>query len=165
MEGFGEDEAGGLPYKWSGRGGAHLVGLPPARGIELRFDYARIHRSAYQHGIYKDGWTYRGEPIGHHVGPGNDALSGEVACALPLPGANGTVRVATWASHEMRGRRSRPGFPGEQSRRVGVAAQLVHPTGVRLTFEAWWLRVRRVGGVHGKEDDGAYVAVGTEVRL
>ncbi|MCI0339915.1 MAG: capsule assembly Wzi family protein [Planctomycetales bacterium] len=162
VEGFGEDEAGGLPSKWSVRGGLHVSGLPPAGGVEIRGEWTRTHRSAYQHGLYTDGWTYRGVGIGHHVGPGADDLSAEVAIA---PWFWPEIRLRAWISHEIRGKRNRPGFPGERTIEWGCGATWEGPEGLRVTLGGYAVDVRRVGGVPGTEDDGAFLEARVEYRF
>jgi hypothetical protein len=162
---FGEDEAGGLPSKWSHRIGVHLAGLPPWRGVELRLEHAQLHRSAYLHGTYTGGWNYRDAPLGHHVGTGASDVSGEVIWTPWWPARLGVLQLVAWGSVEIRGRRHRPGFPGEEHRQAGFEVAWQSPEGMRLTVEGWWLVIHRVGGVHGFDDEGAFFAVSAEVRF
>jgi hypothetical protein len=162
---FGEDEAGGLPSKWSGRGGVHFSGLPPFHMIEVRAEYAQTHRAAYRHGTYQTGWTYYGDPIGHHMGGGASDVSGEILLSPPMPRSWGLWQLRVWGSVEIRGRRSRPGFPGEEHRQYGLELRVRLEEGVQLGVETWWLDIHRVNGVHGTDDEGAYVGVRIEYRF
>jgi hypothetical protein len=156
---FGEDEAGGLPSKWSGRGGLHLAGLPPFNAVELRAEYAQTHRAAYRHGTYTSGWNYYDDPIGHHMGGGASDVSGEILIHAPVPRRWGLWQLRVWGSVEIRGRRSRPGFPGEEHRQYGAELRVQLEEGPLFAVEAWWLDIHRVNGQHGVDDEGAHVAV------
>lgn len=97
MEAAGEDEAGGLPYKW-----AYLVGiyLPRILGFErvgFRAEYATTNvrghgRVWYRHSIFTSGYTYKGRIIGHHMGTDADDLFFELSYFLPE--LNGKLRVS-----------------------------------------------------------------------
>lgn len=162
---YGEDEAGGLPSKWSYRLGVHLAGLPPGRSLELRAEYSQLHRAAYRHGTYQTGWSYRGDPIGHHVGPGASDVSGELLWTVPWPVQWGQLQARAWGSIEIRGRKHRPGFPGEEHRQLGLELTWMSREGLRLTFDVWWLRIHRVNGLHGTQDSGAFAGLSAEMRF
>jgi hypothetical protein len=65
----GEDEAGGLPSKWSCLLGLQLNDILRTGRTDVRFEYAGTHEVLYQHSIYTSGYTYEDRLIGHHVGP------------------------------------------------------------------------------------------------
>ncbi len=65
-EGAGEDEAGGLPSKWSHILGLYYVGL--LNKINFRLEYTYIGRAWYHHHIYKSGYTYYDNIIGYYTG-------------------------------------------------------------------------------------------------
>ncbi len=57
-----------------------LVGGYLTTGVtDLRVEYARTHKGWYRHGQYPQGYTYRGVPLGHHLGPGGEDWFAEVA--------------------------------------------------------------------------------------
>ncbi|MBN1506867.1 MAG: hypothetical protein JW955_08475 [Sedimentisphaerales bacterium] len=65
----GEDEAGGLPAKWSYLLGLQLNDLLRMGRTDVRFEYASTHRVLYLHGVYTSGYAYEDRVIGHDVGP------------------------------------------------------------------------------------------------
>jgi hypothetical protein len=65
----GEDEAGGLPSKWSYLLGLQLNDILRTGRTDVRFEYADTHEVLYQHSIYTSGYTYEDRLIGHDVGP------------------------------------------------------------------------------------------------
>lgn len=71
-EAAGEDEAGGLPYKWAYLAGIYLPRVLNFERIGFRAEYATTHVSGspdvwYSHNIYTSGYTYKGRIIGHHM--------------------------------------------------------------------------------------------------
>ncbi|MGK2906840.1 MAG: capsule assembly Wzi family protein [Desulfuromonadales bacterium] len=69
----GEDEAGGLFSRNSYLAGAYLPQIEPSGHLSLRIEYADTTRIGgspvlYRHGIYKSGYIYEGQIMGHHVG-------------------------------------------------------------------------------------------------
>jgi hypothetical protein len=68
---YGEDEAGGVPYKQGYLVGLHL---PEIRGFprhSAKVEYAdntRFPGAWYRHGVYGDGYTYQGRIMGHPMG-------------------------------------------------------------------------------------------------
>lgn len=65
----GEDEAGGLPSKWSYLLGLQLNDILRTGRTDVRFEYADTHLALYKHHLYTSGYTYDDRVIGHHVGP------------------------------------------------------------------------------------------------
>ena len=71
---YGEDEAGGFPSKNSFLSGVYLPQIEPSGRLSLRVEYADTTRLGgggpvfYRHGIYRSGYIYEGQIIGHHVG-------------------------------------------------------------------------------------------------
>lgn len=65
----GEDEAGGLPAKWSYLLGLQLSDILRTGRTDLRFEYTNTNRVLYLHTIYTSGYTYEDRVLGHHVGP------------------------------------------------------------------------------------------------
>jgi len=72
----GEDEAGGFPSKFLGQFGLEYWGSSPLGGYRIRAEYADTtcvfngdpeFNCAYRHGIYPQGYTYRGRIIGHSL--------------------------------------------------------------------------------------------------
>ncbi|NNM21641.1 MAG: capsule assembly Wzi family protein [Gammaproteobacteria bacterium] len=72
---IGEDEAGGLPSRYLGLGGAEIWGGFAGGTLRMHFEAAEttveFYKSrprlnlAYEHFIYRDGYRYRGRSIGH----------------------------------------------------------------------------------------------------
>ncbi len=75
---IGEDEAGGFPSRWMGQFGTewsgYLMGKYSTRvfaefaGTSCQFyESSEIFDCAYEHGVYRTGYRYRGAAIGHSV--------------------------------------------------------------------------------------------------
>jgi len=73
---IGEDEAGGLPSKFIGQFGLEYWGASPWGGYRIRSEYADTacvfnqdaeFNCAYRHGIYPQGYAYRGRIVGHSL--------------------------------------------------------------------------------------------------
>ncbi|MEW6741396.1 MAG: capsule assembly Wzi family protein [Planctomycetota bacterium] len=67
-EAIGEDIAWVTPSRYSYLLGAELSRPLGLDDVSLVTEYAWTHELAYVHNVYTDGYTYRGEPLGHHVG-------------------------------------------------------------------------------------------------
>lgn len=65
----GEDEAGGLPSKWSYLFGLELNDILRTGRTDLRVEYADTHELLYKHNIYASGYTYDDRFIGDDLGP------------------------------------------------------------------------------------------------
>jgi len=79
----GEDEAGGLFSRNSYMVGTYLPQIEPSCRFSLRIEYADTTRIGgspvlYRHGIYKSGYIYEGQIMGHHVGSDSTDLSFEL---------------------------------------------------------------------------------------
>jgi len=73
MDGAGEDEANNLPSNWAYIGGIYLPRIMSLERLDFRAEYATTHHSGkpnvwYNHGVYRSGYSYKGEIIGHHMG-------------------------------------------------------------------------------------------------
>ncbi len=63
----GEDTHGWMPFKLNKV--ANLGGLYLSTAVtELRLEFAQTEKSWYRHNEYPQGYTYRGIPLGHHMG-------------------------------------------------------------------------------------------------
>ena len=77
-QGIGEDEAGGLPSHYLASIGIDGAFAVDSTTVRLFVEHANttlngafgapILASAYRHAVYVDGYTHRGEPLGHPVG-------------------------------------------------------------------------------------------------
>ena len=87
----GEDEAGGFPSRWFGQFGTEWSGHFADRWsariyAELAatscqfYESSELFNCAYNHGIYRTGYRYRGRPIGH--GADNDSRMVSVGAIL-----------------------------------------------------------------------------------
>jgi len=71
-----EDEAGGFIANKSWLAGLYLPQLEPSSRLSLRAEYADLSHIDdnspvwYRHGIYRSGYTYEGNILGHHAGGG-----------------------------------------------------------------------------------------------
>jgi hypothetical protein len=95
-EAAGEDEAGGLPYKWAYLAGIYLPRILSFERISLRGEYATTHVEGapnvwYTHGIYTDGYKYKGRIIGHHMGTDSKDIFLEVSYLIPE--RNGRISI------------------------------------------------------------------------
>jgi len=86
MEFGGEDEAGYLPSKMAGLIGFYYPRLTGSMDFRLEYaDLAYTEEIAgvwYRHGTYKDGYTYKGKLLGHHVGGAGRDLFTEITFGL-----------------------------------------------------------------------------------
>ncbi len=70
----GEDEAGHFLAAHAWLAGIYLPQIDPSGRLSLNFEYADLSRQDnmapnwYNHGIFKSGYTYDGNIMGHHVG-------------------------------------------------------------------------------------------------
>jgi len=96
-EAAGEDEAGGLPYKWAYLTGIYLPRILNFERVGFRAEYATTHVSGYQdvwytHGIYgPKAYTYKGRIIGHHMGTDSKDIFLEVSYLIPE--RNGRISI------------------------------------------------------------------------
>jgi len=79
FEAAGEDEANGFPSKWAYLGGVYLPRIFHFNRLDFRAEYANNHISGspniwYTHDIYRSGYTYEGNIMGHHMGTDSDDL-------------------------------------------------------------------------------------------
>lgn len=98
VQGVGDDESGGMPSKYIGMVGAEIWGARQATGLGYRvyLEYSDTatdgwrgepqYDIAYQHGIYTDGYTYRGRSIGSSMG--GDGRMGSIGVMLIEPNGN-----------------------------------------------------------------------------
>lgn len=107
MEFGGEDEAGYLPSKMAGLIGFYYPRLTGS--LDFRLEYADLAYTEeiagvwYRHGTYKDGYTYKGKLLGHHVGGAGRDLFTEITFGV---GERGRGRVGV--DFEQRGVHTQP---------------------------------------------------------
>lgn len=104
LEGAGEDEAGGIPSRW-----AYLVGLYLPRiltferlGFKAEYTNTTVQNFWdpegsppgiwYRGGPYPSGYRFKGNIIGHHLGPDAQDLFFELSYLLPR--LNGEIKVS-----------------------------------------------------------------------
>ena len=96
-EAAGEDEAGGLPYKWAYLTGIYLPRILNFERVGFRAEYATTHVEGspdvwYTHGIYgPKAYTYKGRIIGHHMGTDSKDIFLEVSYLIPE--RNGRISI------------------------------------------------------------------------
>lgn len=83
-EWMGEDQAGGLPYKWAYRAGVYLPKLTADGSWDLTLEAAKTTGVWYTHSTYQGGWTYSGDILGDDMG--NDARKYYAKVNHYLPG-------------------------------------------------------------------------------
>ncbi|MFA5352902.1 MAG: capsule assembly Wzi family protein [Thermodesulfovibrionales bacterium] len=88
LDAAGEDQAGFLPYKWAYMTGVYLPRILSFERLSFRGEYANTHVSGssnvwYNHGIYREGYRYKGDIIGHHMGTDSRDLFAEFSYLLP----------------------------------------------------------------------------------
>ena len=82
---IGEDEAGGMPSRHLGMAGIEHWGSAGGVGYRAYFEWADTacnfyddppgYNCAYEHTIYRDGYRYRGQPLGHALDNDSRMLS------------------------------------------------------------------------------------------
>ena len=98
---IGEDEAGGMPSHYLGSIGVDAAFAVDATTVRLFVEHADttlngafgtpILGSAYRHAIYLDGYTHRGEPLGHPVG--GDARLTSIGAIVDAGAWSGTLML------------------------------------------------------------------------
>jgi len=89
FEAAGEDEAGGLPYKWASLSGIYLPRILSFERIGFRAEYATTYVSGspnvwYRHSIYgHKAYTYKDRIIGHHMGTDSKDIFLEISYLIP----------------------------------------------------------------------------------
>lgn len=88
LEAAGEDSAGIQPYKWAYLMGIYLPRILSLERISMRGEYATTHVEGspnvwYTHGIYTDGYKYKGRIIGHHMGSDSKDIFLEASYLIP----------------------------------------------------------------------------------
>lgn len=103
-EWMGEDQAGGLPYKWAYRAGVYLPKLTADGSWDLTLEAAKTTDVWYTHSTYQGGWTYSGDILGDDMG--NDARKYYAKVNHYLPGEKTlgfyflrTERQRNWSTH------------------------------------------------------------------
>jgi len=97
-EAAGEDEAGNLPSNWAYLAGIYFPRIMSLERLDFRAEYATNHIENkpnvwYNHGVYRSGYTYKGEIIGHHMGTDSKDLYLEAGYLLS-PLTNGKASVS-----------------------------------------------------------------------
>jgi hypothetical protein len=97
-EADGEDEAGGLPTKWAYLTGLYLPRIFDYERFSFRTEYATNHIKDhpniwYSHSIYKSGYTYKGNIIGHHMGTDSSDIFFEMRYLIPKIN-NGNIAIS-----------------------------------------------------------------------
>lgn len=69
-----EDERDGLPSDIGGLGGLRIIDLFMIEDLDFVVEYARTENAWYAHHKYKNGYTSRGNILGHHVGADGDDI-------------------------------------------------------------------------------------------
>ena len=72
---YAEDTTGiYVPVTVSRQGGLRVTDLFGLSGLDLQAEVAETNSRAYQHFIYTSGYRFKGEFIGHHIGPDADDI-------------------------------------------------------------------------------------------
>lgn len=59
---------------------ANIAGLYLSTAVtDLRVEFAKIHDRWYRHGVYSQGYTYRGRPLGHPMGADSEGWFAELS--------------------------------------------------------------------------------------
>jgi len=69
-----EDEDRGMPSRVGGLGGVRITDLLMMEDLDLIFEYAKTDSSWYTHSVYLNGYTHRGNVLGHHLGTDGDDI-------------------------------------------------------------------------------------------
>jgi hypothetical protein len=88
IDGAGEDEANHFPSKWAYLTGVYLPRIASIERLDFRAEYATTYYKGkpnvwYNHGVYRSGYTYKGEIIGHHMGTDSRELFLEAGYMIP----------------------------------------------------------------------------------
>lgn len=105
LEAAGEDEAGGIPSRWAYLVGLYLPRILTFERLGFKAEYTdttlqnfwnqkgvRKPNVWYTHGVYRSGYRFKGNIIGHHLGADAQDLFFELSYLLPR--LNGEIRVS-----------------------------------------------------------------------
>lgn len=155
-EAAGEDEAGGLPYKWAYIAGIYFADI---LGADLRVEHANTafqYAGWYTHGVYTSGYTYKGRLIGHHMG--GDAKDIFVGSSLFL---SKNTKVFLHYDYEKRGvSRSNP----ESHNEVLFGLKHTLSKGITLSLKGGYEKVRSADYVSGRNRENKLIEFSLEMR-
>jgi hypothetical protein len=88
IDGAGEDEANHFPSNWAYLAGIYFPRILSLERFDFRAEYSTNHIENkpnvwYNHGVYRSGYTYKGEIIGHHMGTDSRDLFFEAGYVMP----------------------------------------------------------------------------------
>jgi hypothetical protein len=157
----GEDEAGGFIAKKAYLAGLYLPRLEPSGRLALRLEYANLDADRagtlwYTHGIYRSGYVYEGQILGHHAGGDATDFYAELQAFLPRD-----VTVTASLDIEERGR---AGAVQEEHTQPALALNLALPDGLTLELAYAWDRVRNFGFTAGDDRDFHLLKIGMAKR-
>lgn len=154
-EAAGEDEAGGLPYKWAYIAGVYFADI---LGADLRVEHANTafqYTGWYTHGVYTSGYTYKGRLIGHHMG--GDAKDIFVGSSLFL---NRNTKVSLHYDYEKRGV-SRPNPESHNELLFGLKQRV--SKGITLSLKGGYEKVKNSDYVSGRDKENKLVEFSLEL--
>lgn len=148
-EAAGEDEAGGLPSKWAYLTGMYLPRILSFKRISLRGEYATTHVKGspnvwYTHGIYTDGYTYKGRIIGHHMGTDSKDIFLEVSYLIPE--RDGRITISYDIEEHNLARTVR-----EKKDELSLTSTLRLKGGLRVKASYSYGRLKNLGNTAGKD--------------
>ena len=77
-----EDESGGLPTNLGVLAGFHMIDVLTIENLNFTLEYAKTDSAWYGHYKYLNGYTSRGNILGHHMGPDADDFHINLSKAL-----------------------------------------------------------------------------------
>jgi hypothetical protein len=143
---------------------ANLGGVYFSTGVtDLRVEYATTSPPFYNHHVYSQGYTYRGHPLGHHLGPDGRDVFFQVARYLTP-----SWRLVTALDLEERGRRRQPTPEKRAEWSLALEAYGFSAYGVPVAARLDFLTARVRDALDDPERDDrreTYGGVGVEARF
>jgi hypothetical protein len=141
----------GFPTRWGFLTGIYLPRLLEFGNMDFRVEFATNHsRGApdfwYNHFVYRQGYTYKGQIIGHHMG--TDSRDLFVRLSYLLPEYDGRVSV-----HYDREEHDLSGDVRDDKDEAGIDARVEWKAGVSTGLGYAYARVKNFGRVAGNDEE------------
>lgn len=151
LEASGEDEAGGLPYKWAYLTGIYLPRILSLERIDFRGEYSTTYVKGspsvwYNHGIYTAGYTYKDRIMGHHMG--TDSKDIFIELSYLVPERDGRISI----SYDIEGH-NLSGAVREKKDELSLTLSLRLKNGLRIKASHSYGRLKNLNNILGEDKE------------